>query len=157
MPTFLDDSNNVFCLMTASFDPLTFKPDLSATNIYRCVEFCDYCRTWNVRVHEMFANFAKSADSRTFHAREYYGKGVTRGRGTVFKISRLLMLRFWQIMACFKAEKVYFLKIRENFMHANCLWPKFANSSCRENFMFYSIQNHEVIDWISETTRGCTS
>ena len=32
-----------------------------------------------------------------------------------------------------------YLKIRENFLHANCLWPKFAKFSCREIFLFYSI------------------
>ncbi len=38
------------------------------SNIY--VSQAKYCRTSNVRVHEMVANFAISADSRTFHARE---------------------------------------------------------------------------------------
>ena len=28
-------------------------------------------------------------------------------------------------------------EICEFFMHANCLWPKSANFSCREHFMFY--------------------
>ena len=32
---------------------------------------CIYCRTWNVCMHEMSANFANAADSRTFRAHEY--------------------------------------------------------------------------------------
>ncbi len=39
-----------------------------------------------------------------------------------------------------KALEVYYPKI---FMHANGLWPKFANFSCRENVMFYSILQSE--------------
>ncbi len=46
----------------------------------------------------------------------------------------------------FKAEKVSLPKIRENFLHANCLWSKFAKISCRENFLFYSISQLLVID-----------
>ncbi len=30
-----------------------------------------------------------------------------------------------------------YLKIRENYLHANCLWPKFAKFSCCEIFLFY--------------------
>ena len=45
---------------------------------------------------------------------------------------------FWQTRTHFKAEKVSWPKIRENFLHANCLWSKFATISCRENFLFYS-------------------
>ena len=39
-------------------------------------------------------------------------------------------------------ENFYSPKIREFFMRANCLWPKFANFSCREHFMFYSKKWH---------------
>ena len=69
------------------------------------------------------------------------------GRGTIFKISRLPTLRFWKIRPCFKAEKLYFLKIHEHFMHTNCLWPKFAKFSCRENFMFYSKLVKRDLKW----------
>ena len=55
-------------------------------------------------------------------------------------ISSLIIVRFWQTRTHFKAEKVSWPKIRENFLHANCLWSKFAKISCRENFLFYSIR-----------------
>ncbi len=40
---------------------------------------------------------------------------------------------------CWKALEVYSPKTCEFSMHVNCLWPKFANLSCREHFMFYSM------------------
>ncbi len=33
---------------------------------------------------------------------------------------------------------LYYPEIHEYFMHANCLWPKFAKFSCHGIFMFYS-------------------
>ena len=36
-----------------------------------------------------------------------------------------------------KAEDLYFSKIRENFLHSNCLCPNFAKISCSTNFLFY--------------------
>ncbi len=46
---------------------------------------------------------------------------------------------FWPETTVGKLKTWAIWKIRENFMHANCLWPKFAKFSCREFFMFYSI------------------
>ncbi len=60
------------------------------------------------------------------------------GRGHIFEISRLLMLRFGQSTACFKAKNLYFQKICEIFLSRNCLRPKFAKFLCRENFLLYS-------------------
>ncbi len=61
-----------------------------------------------------------STDSRKFHAREYYQNTVG-----VFSFQP-------------DFTDFYFSEIRENFLHANCLCPKFAKISCRENFLFYS-------------------
>ncbi len=51
-----------------------------------------------------------------------------------------------------KAENPFYPKIRENFMHANCLTLKFAEFSCRENFLFYSIFSH--IDYCNALLYG---
>ena len=63
-----------------------------------------YCWTWNIYMHEMFANFVIS---RTFYVRK-------------------------------KSVPEFICRI---YMHANWLWPKFADFSCRDYFMFYSIWN----------------
>ena len=66
--------------------------------------------------------------------------------GAFFKISRLLLVRFWQIRAHFKAEKVLYHQIRKIFLSRNCLTLKFAKCSCCEIFLLYSISRCILIN-----------
>ncbi len=116
--------------------------EVSLRKHVKAYNFIIYCKTSNVRVHEMFA---KSRDSRTFHAREYstgqeLSKNVWHSYVKMAKTAliHLIMVGFSIRNHPWKAEDLSYLKIREHFMHTNCLWPKFATFSCREFFMFYS-------------------
>ena len=65
-------------------------------------------------------------------------------------VTSLKIVRFTNRNHRLKAKKLPYLKIRELFMHANCLWAKFAKLPCREPFMFYSskrIQKGELKCW----------
>ncbi len=110
-------------------------------------------RAWNVREFREIARFAKFSCTRIFAPcsqlpvsfwifqigpllREIWAKTYSN----IMKSGLILlkMVRFSIRNHRWKAEDLSYLKICENFMHANCLWPKFAKFSCREFFMFYS-------------------
>ncbi len=81
---------------------------------------CSYCRTANIRVQEIFANFVNIA------------------RFVKFSCMRILPQYSRGLNLSLKGKDFSYLKIREDFLHANCLWPKVAKFSRREIFLFYS-------------------
>ena len=86
---------------------------------------CIYCRTANFRMQEIFTNA---------NSREFAKISCTRIL-PVCSTGHKLQLRFSIRNHRLKAEDLYFSKIRENFLHTNCLVPKI---SCRKIFLFYS-------------------
>ncbi len=86
-------------------------------------------RAWNVREFRGFANF-----SCTWTVSQLTSLKKVTKMGVIF----LKMVRFSIRNHRWKALEVYNPEISRISMHANCLWTKFANFSCREHFMFYS-------------------
>ena len=92
-------------------------------------------RAWNVREFRDFRGFAN------FSCTWIGLKGQSHFRETKMGVTSLKIFRFSIRNHRWKALEVYNPETREIYMHANCLWPKFAKFSCREHFMFYSTWN----------------
>ena len=115
----------------------------------------NYCRTWNVCMHEMFANFEIHMDLWRFNAREYH---ISSNRGPGGQGSdKMGLISFNMVRSSiqnhhWKALEVYNPKIRE------LATAKFAKFSCREHFMFYSIKEVMRLSNFKPTLtmgRGC--